>query len=147
MFRIERRIVHRRTGEVREEVVYGVTSLSAKRATAAQLLGAVRCHWYIENRSHWVRDVPFAQDRSQARTGAIPQVMAALRNTAIGLLRTAGAANIAAACRRRAAQPWEALARLDAGQEGGAGEEEGCQESRWRGAHVGGFPAGAAGSG
>jgi hypothetical protein len=36
--------------------------------------------------------------------------MAALRNTAIGLLRYAGYANIAAAGRRLAAQPLQALA-------------------------------------
>jgi hypothetical protein len=36
--------------------------------------------------------------------------MAALRNTAIGLLRWAGYTNIAAACRRLAAQPIQALA-------------------------------------
>jgi hypothetical protein len=36
--------------------------------------------------------------------------MAALRNTAIGLLRSAGYLNIAAACRQLAAQPLQALA-------------------------------------
>jgi len=36
--------------------------------------------------------------------------MAALRNTAIGLLRWAGSTNIAAACRQLAAQPARALA-------------------------------------
>jgi len=36
--------------------------------------------------------------------------MAALRNLAISLLRLAGETNIAAACRRCAAQPWAALA-------------------------------------
>jgi hypothetical protein len=36
--------------------------------------------------------------------------MAALRNTAVGLLRWAGHTNIAAACRRLAAQPAQALA-------------------------------------
>jgi hypothetical protein len=59
-----------------------------------------------------VRDVTFDEDRSQVRTGAIPQVMAALRNTTIGLLRCAGATNIAAACRYYAAQPWAALTLL-----------------------------------
>jgi hypothetical protein len=44
------------------------------------------------------------------RCGNIPQVMAALRNTTIGLLRCAGHSNIAAACRRLAAQPLQALA-------------------------------------
>ena len=89
-----------------------MTSLPAARATAPQLLGAVRGHWHIETRCQWGRDVTFAEDRSPVRTGSIPAVMAALRNTAIGRLRAAGEANIAAACRRRAAQPWEALALL-----------------------------------
>lgn len=112
VFRLERRRTQRRTGKVEEEVVYGVTSLEAKRADAAALLGLVRCHWHIENRSHWVRDVTFDEDHSQVRTGSIPEVMAALRNLAIGLLRCAGATNIAAACRAYAAHPADALTLL-----------------------------------
>ena len=69
----------------------------------------MRGHWHIENRSHWVRDVTFDKDRSQVRIGNIPQVMAALRNTAIGLMRWAGETNIAAACRMFAAKPRLAL--------------------------------------
>jgi len=57
-----------------------------------------------------VRDVTFDEDRSQVRCGSTPEVMAALRNTAIGLLRIWGASNIAAACRQYAAQPARALA-------------------------------------
>lgn len=49
-----------------------------------------------------VRDVTFAEDHSQNRTGGGPQVMAALRNTVIGLLRLAGHTNIAAAMRHHA---------------------------------------------
>ena len=92
------------------EVVYGVTSLRPERATPGRLLALVRGQWQIENQSHWVRDVTFDEDRSQVRCGNIPQVMAAFRNTVIGLLRCAGYANIAAACRRLAAQPLQALA-------------------------------------
>lgn len=109
VFRLERQVILKKTGEVREEVVAGVTSLEPERADAAQLLALVRGHWYIENRSHWVRDVTFAEDRSQGRCGKIPQVMAALRNTVVGLMRWAGHTNIAAACRRFAAQPQAAL--------------------------------------
>jgi hypothetical protein len=61
---------------------------------------------------HWVRDVTFDEDRSTVRCGHIPQVMALLRNTTISLLRLAGHANIAAANRRYAANPWAALALL-----------------------------------
>jgi len=109
---VEREVVHLRTGEVEQETVYGVTSLGMLRADAGRLLQLVRQHWHIENRSHWVRDVTFDEDRSQVRVGSIPQVMAALRNTAIGLLRLNGATNIAAATRRMAARPAEALVLL-----------------------------------
>ncbi|SDM36383.1 hypothetical protein [Actinomyces ruminicola] len=48
----------------------------------------VRGHWAIENRLHWVRDVTYDEDNHQLRTGSGPQVMAALRNLAISLIRT-----------------------------------------------------------
>jgi len=109
VFRLERQVILKKTGKVREEAVAGVTSLTPERADAARLLALVRGHWCIENRSHWVRDVTFDEDRSQVRCGNIPQVMAALRNTVVGLMRWAGHTNIAAACRRFAAQPQAAL--------------------------------------
>jgi predicted transposase YbfD/YdcC len=110
VFELGRHVLIQKTGEERVEVVYGVTSLSPARATPGRLLALVRGQWQIENQSHWVRDVTFDEDRSQVRCGNIPQVMAALRNTTIGLLRWAGHTNIAAACRRLAAQPVQALA-------------------------------------
>ena len=109
VFRLERQVIFKKTGEVREEVVAGVTSLAPERADAARLLTLVRGQWQIENQSHWVRDVTFDEDRSQVRGGHLPQVMAALRNTVIGLMRWAGYTNMAAACRRFAAQPTAAL--------------------------------------
>jgi predicted transposase YbfD/YdcC len=109
VFELGRHIITQKTTEERVEVVYGVTSLSPERGTPERLLALIRGHWQIENRSHWVRDVTFDEDRSQVRCGSIPQVMAALRNTTIGLLRWAGYSNIAAACRRFAAQPELAL--------------------------------------
>jgi hypothetical protein len=81
-----------------------------QRADAARLLALVRRHWRIENQSHWARDVTVDEDRSQVWCGNIPQVMAALRNTVIGLRRGAGYTHIAATCRRFAAQPALALA-------------------------------------
>jgi len=110
VFELGRHVMFPKTGKERVEVVYGVTSLRSERATPERLLTLVRGQWQIENKSHWVRDVTFDEDRSQVRCGNIPQVMAALRNTAIGLLRGAGYPNIAAACRQLAAQPLQALA-------------------------------------
>lgn len=112
VFRLVRRTWQCKTGRPHEQVIWGVTSLSAQQATPARLLALVRGHWRIENRSHWVRDVTFDEDRSQVRKGNVPQVMAALRNAAISLMRLAGCTNIAAACRRFAAKPHEAIALL-----------------------------------
>ena len=107
---VERTITKKATGETRREVAYAITSLSAERATAPQLLKMWKEHWHIENKLHWVRDVTLDEDRSQVRAGRIPQVMAALRNVAISLLRVCGAENIAAATRRYAARPALAVA-------------------------------------
>ena len=87
-----------RKGQRRAEVRYAITSLGPE-VGAKQLLRLVRGHWTIENRLHWVRDVTLGEDASQVRTGAAPQVMAALRNVVLGLLRCAGVRNIAAALR------------------------------------------------
>ena len=110
VFSLERHVTSKKRGAQRHEVVYGITSLGPDRADPACLLHVVRGHWPIENRVHWVRDVTFDEDRSQVRCGPIPQVRAAFRNTAIGLMHWAGETHIAAACRRFAAQPWAALA-------------------------------------
>lgn len=112
IFRVRRERTQKKTGQREVETVYGITSLSAKEADGPVLLGLVRGHWTIENRSHYVRDVTFEEDQSQTRSGSLPQVMAAVRNTAIGLMRLAGHENVAAACRYYAAKPWEAVALL-----------------------------------
>ena len=49
-----------------------------------------------------MRDVTYDEDRSQIRTGTGPQVMAAIRNAAIGAFHVAGVTNIAAANRHHA---------------------------------------------
>ena len=113
VLRLERRVVAKATGAVlRRETAYAVTSLTPAAAAPAQLLALRRGPWSIENRLHYVRAVTFDEDRASTHTGTVPQCMAAFRNAAIGLLRTLGATNIAAATRRYAAQPARALAAL-----------------------------------
>ena len=109
VFQLTRKATFKKTGKKREETVYGITSLTPEEASPSRLMEIVRCHWHIENKSHWVRDVVFGEDGSQVRCGNAPQVMAALRNTVIGPMRSAGKTNIAAACREFAAQPGMAL--------------------------------------
>lgn len=99
VFKIER-IRQTLKGEpLSQEIVYGITSLSADCVSQEQLLTLNRDHWSIENRLHWVRDVTFDEDRSQVRTKNGPRVMASLRNLAISLIRLCGAQNIAKALR------------------------------------------------
>ena len=100
---------HRRTGKVTHHTQYGITSLSPQRATAERLLELRRRHWAIENLSHRTRDLLMGEDASQVRCGNIPQVMAALRNTVLTLLRSSGYTHIAQAFRFFAAHPTEAL--------------------------------------
>ena len=97
-------------GETQVEVVYLVTSAAPDRADAKQLLEWNRSYWGIENKLHWVRDETLGEDRSQVRTGNAPQVMAALRNLALGVLRREKVTNIAAALRTFAARPHTAVA-------------------------------------
>ena len=109
--------LRRRKGETSVETSYLITSLSPEQATPAQLLSLARGHWSIENKLHWVRDVTFDEDRCQIRTGAAPQVMAALRNLVIGLLRLRGVRNIAAALRTHAWHAQRAIALVTTPQE------------------------------
>jgi hypothetical protein len=59
-----------------------------------------------------VRDATFAEDAARLRTGSGPQVMACLRNLAMGALSRAGPVNRAAALRRHARDPRRPLATL-----------------------------------
>lgn len=103
---------HPRTGEVSSKTQYGITSLQSSIATAADLLTLRRGHWTIENKSHWIRDVVLGEDASQVRCGAIPAVMAALRNTALSILRLAGYEAITKTMRYFAANPKDAMKTL-----------------------------------
>jgi predicted transposase YbfD/YdcC len=94
------------------ETVYAITNLRAHQAGPAQLAAWIRRHRHIENKLHRVRDVTSDEDRSQIRTGTGAQVMAALRDAAIGALRIAGVTTIAAATRHHARDANRPLALL-----------------------------------
>jgi predicted transposase YbfD/YdcC len=87
------------------ENVYALTDLDWDQTTPAELADALRAHWGIENRLHWIRDTVFAEDLSQVRTGHGPQVMASLRNAAVSLHRLTGTTSIAAATRHLSRHP------------------------------------------
>jgi predicted transposase YbfD/YdcC len=89
------------TNNWRAVTVYAITSLSFELARPARLADLLRGHWAIEALHH-IRDVTFAEDACQVRTGTAPRAMASLRNLAIAILRARGHRNLAAALRRNA---------------------------------------------
>jgi len=99
-----------RDGKRSAETRYFITSTPRAVARAADLLREARGHWTIENKTHYVRDVSLGEDASRIRMASGPEVMAALRNLAVGFLRTTGDTNIAEALRRNAARVDELFA-------------------------------------
>jgi predicted transposase YbfD/YdcC len=61
--------------------------LSSLPADAAALSAAIRSHWGIENRLHWVLDVAFREDACRVRVGHAPENLAIVRHFALNLLR------------------------------------------------------------
>lgn len=106
VIRVERRCVER--GVATRQVRHLITSLPPS-VPARHLLCLARGHWAIENRLHYVRDVTCNEDASAIRSGSAPEVMAALRNAHLALLRNAGWRNIAQAHRHYAWTPGHAL--------------------------------------
>jgi predicted transposase YbfD/YdcC len=75
-----------RHGKAARERRYYLSSASLDARTFAR---AVRAHWHIENRLHWVLDVVFRDDLARLRTGHGPQNMAVVKHMALNLLRQA----------------------------------------------------------
>lgn len=53
--------------------------------SAREFCQAIRNHWGIENRNHYVRDVTMGEDKSRMRTN--PHIFAKLRSFALNILR------------------------------------------------------------
>jgi len=75
-----------RNGKTEYETRYYLCSLAM---CALMFARAVRAHWGVENRLHWVLDVIFRDDLARFRTGDGPQNMAIVRHTALNLLSRA----------------------------------------------------------
>ena len=77
---------------------------AAKAASpAAGFARAVRSHWGIENRLHWVLDVVFRNDLARLRTGHGPENMATVRHMAVNLVREAHSTHSLKVRRKKAA--------------------------------------------
>ncbi len=73
-----------RGDKVEEEQRYYISSAKLDAKTFAK---AVRDHWSVENRLHWVLDVVFHDDLARLRTGFGPQNMAVVKHMAMNLIR------------------------------------------------------------
>jgi predicted transposase YbfD/YdcC len=75
-----------RGDKIERETRYYLCSIALPAVTFAR---AVRAHWGVENRLHWVLDVVFREDLLRFRSGDGPQNMAIVRHTALNLLSRA----------------------------------------------------------
>jgi predicted transposase YbfD/YdcC len=71
-------------GRETREVRYYISSLLSN---AERILQAVRKHWSIENKLHWILDVALNEDRSRVRKDQAPENFAVLRHIALNLLK------------------------------------------------------------
>jgi predicted transposase YbfD/YdcC len=69
---------------VEQDTRYFISTLPPE---AKRLSGAIRGHWGIENRLHWVLDVAFDEDHNRARKDFAPQNLTVIRHIALNMLR------------------------------------------------------------
>ena len=76
--------VHEAGGRTTAETRHFIMS---RKMTPDELLKAVRSHWAIENRLHWVLDVQMREDDSRNQTGHEPANLEAIRRLAVSIMR------------------------------------------------------------
>ena len=86
VFKLERRFIITKTGEVEEQIVYGITSLTREEVSPHRLLQMTRSYWGIENGLHYRRDVTLQEDHTRMTRKNAARVMACLNNLVLGLL-------------------------------------------------------------
>ena len=74
----------RLNGKITRQTRYYISSLTGE---AAVIAAAVRSHWGIENKVHWVLDVAFREDLNRSRIGHSAANLALVRKLALNLLR------------------------------------------------------------
>jgi predicted transposase YbfD/YdcC len=110
VFKLDRRFVSTKTGEIQEQTEYGFTSLSREEIAPRTLLEMTRSYWGIENGLHYRRDVTLREDYTRMTKGKAGQAMACLNNLILGILLSKKKyPTIPAARRYFSAHPAEAL--------------------------------------
>ena len=78
-------------GETQRETRYYISSLQQDPALINK---AIRSHWAIENKVHWILDVAFREDDSRIRQGNAAQNFSVIRRIALNLLKNYGSPKI-----------------------------------------------------
>ena len=84
LVRIESERYQKATGKTEHETRFYITSL---KPDAARLNRAIRQHWGIENKLHWLLDVGFNEDLCRKRAGHAAQNFSLLNRIALNLLK------------------------------------------------------------
>jgi predicted transposase YbfD/YdcC len=77
--------------------------ISSLRSDAKALLNAVRMHWGIENKVHWVLDITFREDDCRIRKGNGAENFAVLRHIALNLLKQEKSTKLSLRAKRKRA--------------------------------------------
>jgi predicted transposase YbfD/YdcC len=112
VFQLERTTTVSKTGKIRHEMIYGVTSLSADQASPVQLLDMLRSYWHIENNLHYPRDVTLHEDQTRFKKRSAAHCMAILNNLVLAIIAHSDFPFVPSARRFFAAHPDRALALL-----------------------------------
>ena len=84
LIRIESERMFKATGLTEKQTRYYISS---KQADAAVFNSAVREHWGIENKLHWILDVAFGEDKSNKRAGHAAENYSFVSKIALNLLK------------------------------------------------------------
>jgi len=109
VFHLHRLITNLHGEVLRDEVVYGLTSLTAAEADPRELLTFQRRHWAIESELHYRRDVSLGEDACRCQHRPMAQALAILNNLVIALLLRQHNPNMPQAQRFYNAHPDRAL--------------------------------------
>ena len=112
VFKMERFVTIRKTGQTRHEILYGITSLSAEQASPGQLLKMLRSYWGIENGLHYRRDVTLQEDQTRFTKDSAAHIMSIINNIVLALIAKAGYQFVPSARRYFAANLMDAFALL-----------------------------------
>jgi predicted transposase YbfD/YdcC len=107
--RLERTTTLLASGHVRQEVVFGLTSLTPEQAGPKRLLEIVRTHWLQEDCLQYRRDVTLQEDATRLEHWPAARGLASLNNLVLALLARAGFPSLPAAHRHFDAHPDQAL--------------------------------------